>query len=396
MRAPCRVPATLADSSRMLPFHELQIAYAGLSLATSALVWWGAGRIAPAGRPLLRGALTLGGVVGAGLVLFALLKAAGHPIASLFGVVALVFYAGGFFVPGLVLADALRARGAAPLSLSRGAAVAFSIAAPAVSLYALLVEPNRLQVREERVPVEAWPAGSAPVRVAHLSDLQTVGRCERELRALEALRGLRPEVIVITGDYVAGPFFDTGPAEEAARAFLGELGAIAPTYVVAGHSEGEDVRRRVFEGLDLHYLQDRAAEIDLGDGRRLRIAGLDPFRPDLRLPREPRPPGTALVVAVHSPDLSETIEGAGVDLLLAGHTHGGQIVVPFLGPPITLSSLPRRYARGLFRMGDHWLNVCAGLGMEGNHAPRIRLFCPPEICLLSLEGAGRTSTGGTD
>ena len=78
--------------------------------------------------------------------------------------------------------------------------------------------------------------------------------------------------------------------------------------------------------------------------------------------------------------------GRAVDLHLAGHTHGGQIALPFFGPPVTLSSLPRRFARGLHRFGDHWLHVTPGIGMEGSHAPRIRFLCPPSIDLIELRG----------
>ena len=370
----------------VLPFLQLQIAYACLALALTALAGWGARKIVPGERPLAQAALTLAAVTAVGFALSSLV--------NFFLAVALLFYAAGFWIPLGLLAGVFRARSFAPAA--RGAATALALAAPALSLHALLVEPNRLQVREEVVPIEAWPAGSAPVRIAHLSDLQTVGPCEREEAALREVRRLAPDLIVLTGDYVAGPFFDTRPAEASARAFLRALRAIAPTIVVAGHSEGEDVRQRVFDGLDLAYLLDAAADFDYGGGRVLRVIGLDPFKPDLRLPRLPRPASGAIVVASHVPDLTTRLEGMAVDLLLAGHTHGGQIVVPFLGPPVTLSGLPRRYARGLHRMGDHWMNVCAGIGMEGNHAPRIRLFCPPEICLLRLEGTGPAPSRASD
>lgn len=386
MRPPCEVRAALAHSGEVLPFLQLQLAYAALSLALTAGVAWCVRRFVPGGHPLAHAALTLAGVSTIGLALYAVLEATGNPVASLFIVVALLFYSGGFWIPAFLFVGALRSKTGS--SWARPVALALAVAAPSVSLYALFVEPNRLQVREETVSIDSWPAGSPAVRIAHLSDLQTVGACERERAAVEEVRRLAPELIVITGDYVAGPFFDTRPAEEAARTFLAALRAIAPTVVVAGHSEGEDVRLRVFDGLDLAYLEDSARDYDVGGGRMLRVAGLDPFRPDLRLPREIRPPGTALLVATHSADVTESLAGAGVDLHLAGHTHGGQVALPFFGPPITLTHLPRKYARGLFRMGDHWLNVCAGLGMEGNHAPRIRLFCPPEICLLRLEGTG--------
>ncbi|MFN0006588.1 MAG: metallophosphoesterase [Planctomycetota bacterium] len=378
----------------MLPFLQLQLAYAALSLALTAGVAWAAQRLAPGAHPLTRAWLTFGGVSAIALLLYLALAAAENPIASLFIVVALLFYSGGIWIPAFLLVGASRAEGRG--TRARPVSFALALAVPAVSLHALFVEPNRLQVREETVPFESWPSGSPAVLLAHLSDLQTVGACDRERKAVEEVRRLAPDLIVITGDYVAGPFFDTRPAEEAARAFLAAMRAIAPTVVVAGHSEGEDVRQRVFDGLDLTYLEDAARDFDFGAGRKLRVAGLDPFKPDLRLPREKRPPGTALVVATHDADVTERLEGSGTDLHLAGHTHGGQIALPWFGPPITLTELPRKYARGLFRMGDHWLNVCAGLGMEGNHAPRIRFNCPPEICLLRLEGTGSGPAGTSD
>ena len=105
------------------------------------------------------------------------------------------------------------------------------------------------------------------MRIVHLSDLQTVGACERERVALERVRELDPDLVVLTGDYIAGPFFDTGPAAAAARAFLAGLSARHGVIAVAGHSEVEEHRAQLFLGLDLVYLKNAEHRIDLGDGR---------------------------------------------------------------------------------------------------------------------------------
>jgi predicted MPP superfamily phosphohydrolase len=365
----------------MLPYHELQIAYAAVACALAAAAWWLSGRF---GRPeslLARWVVASALASAASAGFHAVLRPLGPNTSSLFIAVALVFYAAGFWLPGIVLAVALRRKATAVAVLAT--------IPPLVGLYAMLVEPNRLQFRDETVPIAAWAASTPPLLVAHLSDLQTVGPCAREERALEEVARRKPDLIVVTGDYVAGPYFDTWPAEADAHAFLARLCCIAPTIVVAGHSENEETRLRVFEGLDLLYLEDAARTFDFGDGRKLRAIGLDPFKPDLRLPREHRPAGEAQLVVTHTPDVTTQLAGTGIDLHVAGHTHGGQIVVPFFGAPLTLTRLPRKYARGLFWMDDHWLDVCAGLGMEGNHAPRIRLFCPPEISFLRLTGRTR-------
>lgn len=73
-----------------------------------------------------------------------------------------------------------------------------------------------------------------------------------------------------------------------------------------------------------------------------------------------------------------------VDLVLAGHTHGGQVVVPFFGPPYTASRLPRRYAGGLNDYRGIPLHVSRGVGMERGFAPQVRFLCPPEICVVDV------------
>lgn len=303
-----------------------------------------------------------------------------------FGAVAFTFYGAFLWVPLTSLA-LFFARGRAWRSSTL--TLVLSIASLLVLVVAAFIEPNRLQVREHRLTLDAWPADAEPVRIVHVSDLQTVGECPREREAARRINALEPDFIVFTGDYAAGPFgAEPCPAIAAARKFLRELRPRIATVVVMGHSETEWERSQIFDGLDLHYLVNETETFDLSDGRRLWFLGLHSWhgRENVRPLKAPREPGELRVVVSHVPDVSTELEGRDLDLHLAGHTHGGQIVVPFLGPPITLSRLPRRYARGLHRFGDHWLNVCAGLGMEGNHAPRIRFLCPPEIVLLELVG----------
>lgn len=91
------------------------------------------------------------------------------------------------------------------------------------------------------------------------------------------------------------------------------------------------------------------------------------------------------LLLAHSPDQVREAEGLGVDLMLAGHTHGGQVRLPLLGAVVTGTDLGPRYASGLFRWGDTWLYVTRGIGTRG--LP-VRLLCPPEITLLVLEAGG--------
>jgi predicted MPP superfamily phosphohydrolase len=95
--------------------------------------------------------------------------------------------------------------------------------------------------------------------------------------------------------------------------------------------------------------------------------------------------GDLRVVLGHRPDFVKALAGrTRVDLALAGHTHGGQIVVPGFGAPITLSSLPRRYASGLHLFEGIPLHVNPGIGMERLTAPQVRFLCPPEVSVLDV------------
>ncbi len=91
----------------------------------------------------------------------------------------------------------------------------------------------------------------------------------------------------------------------------------------------------------------------------------------------------------HKPDVALLIEPDDrIDLVVAGHTHGGQVVIPGFGPPVTLSRVPRRVAAGgLHKVGGQSVYVSRGVGHERGKAPPVRLFCPPEITILTLSNA---------
>jgi len=92
------------------------------------------------------------------------------------------------------------------------------------------------------------------------------------------------------------------------------------------------------------------------------------------------------VFLYHSPDLVEDIQGHDVDMYLCGHTHGGQIALPFYGAIITFSRFGKKYEAGLYKVGETDLYVNRGLGMEGGHAPRVRFFARPEIAVFDIVG----------
>lgn len=376
----------------MTPYVQQQLLLAALSVALA----WGVDLALARVRALRERAWTR--LAAAYLLLavplaawVALVRALDHSHSTFqFASVAIGYYAGAFVLPLLAALRALRAPRRAWGLLGACAA------AWGVGLWALLVEPNRLVTVESELRLASWPAECEPLRVVHISDLQTVGACEREREAARRINALRPDLIVFTGDYAAGPFRDAEPALSAAREFLAALELPRLGIVcVPGHAEREHHRTRIFEGLPITYLRNSAIELELDPPgapapRKLRIFGARTLHEgcDLSSYEPRREPGVLNVVASHEPDVLWELLERPVDLHLCGHTHGGQIVVPLYGAPMTLSSLPRRFARGLHAVGSLWLNVNPGIGMEGNFAPRIRLFCPPQIDLLVLRGGG--------
>lgn len=357
----------------MLPYTWFQLGYALMTLATGVGLWMLSAR-----SPFLL-AHPRQRLAAIAAALLALALCVGLLFDTFFATVAVAFYAGALAIPALVFWQQRRAPRRDRLLLGAAAL------APLLAAYAAFIEPNRMQLVEHQLAFDAWPVDAQPFKLVQISDLQTVGPCARQDDAVARINALEPDLIAFCGDYIAGPFETPEPAIETARAFIQALRAKHGIVCVVGHSEPRVLRARIFEGLDVRFLEDEEFTLDLAPGQRLRVIGLGLDRPRFESRREA---GVLTLALGHVPDQSRFLIGREVDLHLAGHTHGGQIVIPGFGAPITLSRLPRRFARGLFAFGDHWLSVTPGIGMEGHHAPRLRLFCPPQIDVLSLRGGG--------
>ncbi len=318
---------------------------------------------------------------------------------------AVLFPATGFTVLRL-LAQALF--GALPLLLLVAALLWWRVAAPllaglaglggtlllAVYTWAYHVEPQRLESRRHALAIGGETAEAAgTLRIVHLSDVQSAEPGEHERRALRAAAALRPDLVVLTGDY-AQPRAGGATREEVERqvhALLREEGLAAPLGVFAVPGDVDLHWPTPLEGLGWRLLSDQSASLALPGGRTLALVGLslntsrgrDPGR--LRGLLDETADADYRVVVGHRPDFARTLAPLRrADLALAGHTHGGQVALPFFGPLITKSSLPRRYAGGLADYAGLPLHVSRGVGMERGTAPQLRFLCPPEVCLLEV------------
>jgi uncharacterized protein len=269
--------------------------------------------------------------------------------------------------------------------------------------YAVFVEPRWFALRRFRLDI--LPTGAA-VDVLHLSDLHLLDGQDGKRRFLHSLP--RADVTVVTGDVLGEP-----EAVEFAVETLHPLrGRLASLFVLGSndifeprplnylrylfpkrHGVHRSVKRgragdlvRQLEADGWVHLKNRKY-VRRSNGLRIEIVGLDDphiHRSDLRAATRSDPDAFGLAV-VHSPDPGPELAALGYDLVVSGHTHGGQVRLPFVGALVSNSSIPPRMARGLFRIGRSYLHVSAGLGTS-KYAP-FRFFCRPEVSLLELRPA---------
>ena len=264
--------------------------------------------------------------------------------------------------------------------------------------------------RLRRVDVPVLPADQRPLRILHISDIHLTPSQHKKLDWLRSLAELQPDLVVNTGDNLAHqqavePLLDTlDPLLERPGVFvMGSNDYYAPRPKnPARYLLPDDRPRNLTHELPWEDLRDglakagwtdlsnRRARLD-ADGREVEFVGVD----DPHIDRDrydqvagPVDVGADLSIGVtHSPEprVLDRMAADGYQLLMAGHTHGGQLRLPGYGAIVTNCGLDRHRARGLSRYDNAWLHVSAGLGTSP-YAP-VRFACPPEATLLTLTPA---------
>ncbi len=259
--------------------------------------------------------------------------------------------------------------------------------------YATWIEPFRLTVTRQQLRLSGWPA-EAPLRILHISDLHFERFSPREAALLEQVEALRPDLILLTGDYLNLSSVYDAEAQKETRKLLGRLHAPLGVYAITG-SPPVDVPHlvpRIFAGLDIRWLDDEALPIAWRDvtfwllGVRC-STNLERDGAALEHLKCQVPPGAPSLLLYHSPDLMPEAARLGITLYLAGHTHGGQLRLPLYGALLTSSQWGKRYEMGRYQQDHTTLYVSRGLGMEGLGAPRARFLSPPEIILWTVSSS---------
>ena len=255
--------------------------------------------------------------------------------------------------------------------------------------WGFFVEPNMLVVRHETIQISEWPRELDGLRIAVLADIHAGSAFidERKLRLIvERTNELQPEMIVILGDFIAGNGRNANHIEPSVFApILKELRAPLGVYSVLGNHDwwygGLRVRPQL-EQNGIKVLDNEVLRVD-ARGTSLWLAGLADLWTREQAVDETIakvPDGAPLIALAHNPDIFPQLP-ARVPLLLAAHTHGGQVRFPFIGTVIQPSEYGQRYVRGHVIENGHHLFVTTGIGTS---ILPVRFGVPPEIVLVTV------------
>ena len=278
---------------------------------------------------------------------------------------------------------------------TRSAFVLFLIAnlgLSAVQVDAYIVEPILIETTDLTFAFDDLDPAAPPVRVVHISDVHVERNGIREAQVIRKVNALRPDIIVLTGDYLNLSYLSDPTSADHFRQFVTQLEADYGIYAVRGSVEPTlESMAWLVEGTDVVWLEQEAVTVSVR-GQPVTLVGVACCRPReldaarLAQAMDGVPAGGFTLLLYHSPDLIlEAVEHE-IDLYLGGHTHGGQIRLPFYGAVVTNSAYGRRYASGLFEEGDTRMYISRGIGFEGGGLPRARFLCRPEIVSVELRG----------
>ncbi|MCU0784957.1 MAG: phosphodiesterase YaeI [Verrucomicrobia bacterium] len=280
-----------------------------------------------------------------------------------------------------------------PKNLTRRKFLAtLGLAVAGSGLYVRVIEPRWLTIGRHTVKLGLKDSGP-PLRILHLSDLHASQVVSLSFigEAVQLGLSLKPGLICLTGDFITRGYKTLDGYAEV----LKPLAANAPTFACLGNHDGGvwAARRRghadtnrvreMLAKAGVTLLHNAAKTIRIRE-RDLRLVGLGDLwagelQPMLAFD-SPQPTTTdATIVLSHNPDSKEALKPYPWDLLLSGHTHGGQMRLPFIGAPFA-PVRDKRFVEGLYRWSDRWIHVTRGVG----NLYGVRFNCPPEVGLLTL------------
>lgn len=259
-----------------------------------------------------------------------------------------------------------------------------------LTVYGFYIEPSGIRVKEYDIALGDGAARlPEPLRIAVIADLHAGAPYINEAkidRIVALTNASHPDLILLPGDFVIQGVLGGSPIPiEITAAKLRGLSAPLGVYAVLGNHEQRTDPEHIAETIDaagIPVLENRSLRIDT-EGGPLYLVGLSDAwstQPDIERALANVPPGTAALCFTHSPDVFPDLPSA-CALTVAGHTHGGQVWLPFIGRPVVPSHYGQRYAAGLIRENGKTLFVSTGIGTS---ILPVRFGVPPEISVLNV------------
>lgn len=249
-------------------------------------------------------------------------------------------------------------------------------------LYGRFIEPRRISVTKLNLSINGYFRSEGRLRAVLLSDLHISNFGEREKNISEKVWNLKPDIIFITGDFI-----QTGAEPSGAVEFVSRLKAPLGIWGVLGNIDTTTPDRSKLS----RQLKEAGIKMMENENYRLKKDGLwfeligfslNPEKETIAGLFSITEPGLPKIVLVHWPRLIDTLLPYHPQLLLCGHTHGGQIRLPLIGGYLARLISGTEYDMGLYKDSNTWIYVSRGIGMTSHP---IRLFCSPEITLFNLE-----------
>ena len=258
--------------------------------------------------------------------------------------------------------------------------------------YATQVEPAWVEVVRVSLRLKRLPAAFSGFRFVQISDIHMGGWMNRERleHVVELVLAEKPDMVAITGDYLhEGYGWDTEheqALEDAVAALEALAGSTVPVSVMGNHDHWTDVKKiqAKLQGVGIHDISNNVLAISRAPAS-LYICGVDSVydrHDDLDQTLSQLPPDAPAILLCHEPDFADVSAATGrFDLQISGHSHGGQVIIPFRGP-IKTPKHGHKYPLGLYQVGEMLQYTNRGVGML---FPYVRFNCRPEITVFTLE-----------
>lgn len=268
------------------------------------------------------------------------------------------------------------------ISLAGWMIIAASLIGIGCLYWGFFIEPQQLEITTTTIHNKKL-SGGKHFRIVQISDLHCDLIPGPETRLPELILQIKPDLIVFTGDAI-----NTHKALGRFRNILGELAKIAPVYVVKGNHD-----TRCYPDVGLFSKSGKNVQELESTTQNLKINGVDATISGVPIDSENNiehltsvlPSESFNIFLFHYPSIADYLSKVPVDLFMCGHTHGGQVRLPFYGAIITRSLTGKKYECGHYKVKEMDMYVNRGIGMVGGNAPKIRFMCKPEISVINIQ-----------